>query len=244
MLLRHRKAARREEAESQAVVQEGRSLFEGLLDEHGAMPAEGVGKLFMFIGEHAAFQSAILSDLWVPMRLALAQGGKFIAEKNTSLMLHEGEKALYDAPAYLLKEVTDREMRGSYQGVSVPLGHGVRYRVGAARGHMVTIGSHWATADEGALTLTDTRVVYHGNRQTQEFRLDKLATLNVYEDAIAIGVTNRKTNSHFRVGTPELPAGLIQCAVSHLAEIVVLNLQFEEAHGLEDQRFEITHGEP
>jgi hypothetical protein len=148
-LWRRHKAAKRAEAESQAAVREPRSLFEGLLDQDGVLPVEGIGKLFMFMGEHRESRPAILRELWVPMQLALAQGGRFIAEDNTSLLLHEGEKALYDAPAYLLKEVTDRELRGASQGISVPLGHGVRYRVGSVRGQMVTIGSHWTTADEG-----------------------------------------------------------------------------------------------
>jgi hypothetical protein len=195
----------------------------------------------MYMGEHAEFRSAILSDLWVPMCLALSQGGRFIApEHGTSLLLQDGEHALYDCHAYLLKEVTDRELRGASQGVSVPLGHGVRYRAGAVRGHMVTIGSHWTTADDRALTLTDRRLVYHGDRQTIEFPLAKLATLDVYGDAIAVGATNRTTNSHFPVGTPELVAGLVHGAVGHLEHLVVLDLQFEEAKSPADQGFQIT----
>jgi hypothetical protein len=241
MFWRRRKAHKAEAAEQEAVVHEAHSLLESLLDGDGVLAPEGVGKLFMYMGQHNEFQSAILSDLWVPMCLALAQGGRFLAPENTtSLLLQENEHALYDCPGYLLKEVTDRELRGVSQGVSVPLGHGVRYRVGAARGHVVTIGSHWSTADEGALTLTDRRLVYHGERQTIEFPLAKLATLNVYGDAIAVGATNRKTNSHFRVGTPELVAGLIHGAVGHLEHIVVLHLQFEEANSLAEQSFRIT----
>jgi hypothetical protein len=241
MFWRRRKVHKAEEAERQAVLKEAHSLLESLLDSDGVLSPEGVGKLFMYMGEHDEFRSAILSELWVPMCLALAQGGRFLApERATSLLLQEDEHALYDCPAYLLKEVMDRELRGSSQGVSVPLGHGVRYRVGAVRGHMVTIGSHWTTADGGALTLTDRRLVYHGERQTIEFPLAKLATLDVYGDAIAVGATNRKTNSHFRVGTPELVAGIIHGAVGHLEHIVVLNLQFEEPKSLADQSFEIT----
>jgi hypothetical protein len=241
MFGKRRKAAKAEEARREVAVRDARSVFDGLLDADGALTPEGVGQLFMYMGERSDVRSAILSDLWIPMLLALAQGGRFIAADKTSLLLHEDESALYDCRAYLLREVIDRELRGSSQGISVPLGHGVRYRVGSARGHMVTIGSHWTDADEGALTLTGKRLVYHGERQTIEFPLGKLASLNVYGDAIAVGVTNRKTNSHFRVGTPALVAGLIQGAVSH-EDIVVMHLQLEEASGLSDQGFQITKG--
>ena len=239
MFWRRHKAEKAEEARREVALREARSFFDGLLDADGALTPEGLGQLLLYAGEHSEVRSAILRDLWVPMLLALAQGGRFIAEEKTSLLLDEDESAaLYDCPAYLLKEVVDRELRGSSQGISVPLGHGVRYRVGSMRGHMVTIGSHWTDADEGALTLTGKRLVYHGERQTIEFPLAKLAALNVYGDAIAVGATNRRTTSHFRVGTPELVAGLIHGAVSH-EDIVVMHLQFEEASGPADQKFEI-----
>jgi hypothetical protein len=62
---------------------------------------------------------------------------------GTTLILHKDETSLLDTPVALLKEVRDREFRGGSQGVSIPIGGGMRYRVGAVRGHMVTIGSHW-----------------------------------------------------------------------------------------------------
>ena len=237
---RRRKVDEAEKARRQAAVVEARSYFDGLLDESGVLSLEKLGELFTYVTEQKDFRSEIWGEVLVPMYLALAQGGQFIRADNTSLLLQDDEKALYDCPAYLLKETMEREMRGASQGISVPLGGGVRYRVGAVRGQMVTIGSHWTTADEGALTLTTRRLVYHGRRQTLAFPLDKLAGLNVYGDAIAVGATNRKSNSHFRVGTPELVAGLIQGAVSHREHVVVINLQFEEATSLADQRFEIV----
>jgi hypothetical protein len=57
---------------------------------------------------------------------------------------------------------------------------------------MVTIGTHWATADTGALTVTDQRVVYHGGRKTLEFLFTKLATINVYTDAIDLASPTAK----------------------------------------------------
>lgn len=42
--------------------------------------------------------------------------------------------------------------------------------------------------------MTHERVVYDGARKTLElFGFDRLATLNVYCDAIALGVTSRQT---------------------------------------------------
>ena len=72
-----------------------------------------------------------------------------------------------------------------------------------------------APADSGALPVTDRRAVYHGGRKTLEFPFAKLATLNVYTDAIDLGVTSRQATSSFAVSDPELVAGMIHAAVNH-----------------------------
>ncbi len=248
-----KKAEKRAEAEAQArreaaVVAEGSSLLQSQLDDDGVLDVDGMGKVLVYMAEQTEFGQAVISDLYVPMHLALAQGGRFLApgtfgEDTTSLILREDERALYDVQAYLLKEVADRQVRFVTQGISVPLGGGMRYRIGMGAASPVTLGSHWTDADEGVLTLTDKRLVYHGRRRTLEFRLDKFASLAVYGDAIAVGVTNRSGNSHFRVGTPEFVAGLIQGAVSHLGEIAVVQLQMSEPHDQEAKpKFEILPG--
>jgi hypothetical protein len=130
------------------------------------------------------------------------------------LLLKRGEVAYANESASLLKEVAQREFRGGSQGVSVPLGGGVRYRVGAMRGQMVTIGTQWQTADTRILTVTNQRVVYHGGRKTLEFAFAKLVALKAYSDAIDLGVTNRQSTSSFRVDDPEFVAGMILAAVT------------------------------
>ena len=124
--------------------------------------------------------------------------------------------------AFLKKRARNR------RGLSIPLGHGVRYHTSATRGHMVTIGTHWAPADSGRLTVTDKRVVYHGRRKTLEFPYAKLVTLNVYTDAIDLGVTSRQATSSFRTGDPQLLAGIIHAAVNHKDdEVTILRLVVE-----------------
>ena len=146
-----------------------------------------------------------------PVLLGLALGGNFVAVETT-LVLKSRESAVWEEQVELLKEVVDREYRGRSRGVSVPVGMGVRYRVGQSRGHLVTVGQHWETADTGMLTVTDQRVVYHGVRRTIEFPYKKLATLQAFIDAVSLGVTSRQTTSTFRTRAAELIAGLIHAA--------------------------------
>lgn len=168
-------------------------------------------------------------DIRDPVLLGLAQGGYFL-HCDTTLILKKDESALWNEPAALLKEVTDREFRGGSQGISVPIGGGARYRVGSMRGHMVTIGTHWTAADSGILTVTDKRIVYHGGRKTLEFLFAKLATLNVYTDAIDLGVTNRQSTSSFRVSDPALVAGMIHAALDRVdSDVTILNIKVVSA---------------
>jgi hypothetical protein len=77
------------------------------------------------------------------------------------------------------------------------------------------------------LTVTDTRAVYHGARKTLEFPFAKLASLNVYTDAIDLGVTSRQTTSSFRTSHADLIAGIIHGAISHQDHITILKIKSE-----------------
>jgi len=197
-----------------------------LPDGDGHVPIEDFQRFFQFVIDHDVNLGAIPSE-WRAVRLGMAQAGYFIG-MDTSLLLKHDESALFDASAELLKEVADREFRGGSKGVSVPIGHGVRFRAGSVRGHMVTIGTHWVSEDSGHLTVTDQRVVYHGARKTLEFPFAKLATLNVYTDAIDLGVTSRQSTSSFRIGDPELVAGMIHAALDWQdREVTIIKMRAE-----------------
>jgi hypothetical protein len=155
------------------------------------------------------------------IRLGLAQGGVFL-DVSADVLLREGEFAGLDVPVSLLEEVADRQYVGGSRGVSVPLGHGVRYHAASYRGHMESVGSHWVSADEGRLTVTNTRAVYSGTRRTLEFPYTKLVALNVFADAIALGVTSRQTTSTFATPAPGVIAAVIQSTIRHQPDGVTL----------------------
>jgi hypothetical protein len=217
------KAAKLAAAEAHQATEEARSMAADLPDADGHVSIEDFQRFFQFALDHNVDLSLIPNE-WRTVRLGMAQAGYFI-DPSTSLLLKRNECALFDARADLLKEVADREFRGGSRGVSIPLAHGVRLRTGAVRGHMVTIGTHWTPADSGVLTVTDRRVVYHGGRKTLEFPFAKLATLNVYTDALDIGVTSRQSTSSFRVVDPELVAGMIHAGLDwEDQEVTILKL--------------------
>ena len=60
------------------------------------------------------------------------------------------------------------------------------------------------------------------------WRLTKLAALNVYTDAIDLGVTSRQTTSSFGTSNSELIAGIIHGAISHQDDLKILDIRFED----------------
>jgi hypothetical protein len=195
-------------------------------DSEGVVSIDGFQHFVEFVTAHR-IDLASFPDVRTEVRLRLAQGGVFLPSEHTTLILKGDEASVLDTPVRLLKEVADREYVGGSRGFSIPLGGGVRYRAGAVRGHVVTIGSHWAVADEGMLTVTDRRVVYHGGRKTLEFPYSKLAALNVYSDAIDLGVTTRQSTSKFGTDWAALIAGIIQSAARYGEDLTILNIRFE-----------------
>jgi hypothetical protein len=222
MFKRHNEA-NVEHAAHEAAIRQARQRVAQLPDADGVISIEAFHEFLQSLMDQG-LDGASMPDVIAELRLGLAQGGCFIMSETT-LLLKKDEHCLLEVPAALLNEVTDKEFRGGSQGVSIPIGGGVRYRVGAVRGHVVTIGTHWSTADTGALTVTEQRVVYHGSRKTLEFPFAKLATLKAYTDALELGVTSRQTTSTFRVGDPTLVAGTIHAAHDHAGtDLTILRL--------------------
>lgn len=95
--------------------------------------------------------------------------------------------------------IEDRRGRGQWvgrsNGVSIPVGFGVRYRMGATRGHYQQ-GSPVPTAiDSGTLVATSQRIVFQGQKQTREALLAKLVAYRFEDDGVlSLSVSNRQKN--------------------------------------------------
>jgi len=122
----------------------------------------------------------------------------FGGDRTADIVLHQGETVFYTVTGCGLVE--ERRGPGHYQGASsgfsVPVGHtGVRYRVGATRGHYVQ-GSPVATAiDRGPVVVTSARVVFLGAHQTRECDFAKLIGVTHDDRAgeTTFSVANRQT---------------------------------------------------
>lgn len=155
---------------------------------------------------------ARFADLLRHLLIARVNDGRLPIVDGPRLMTKQGEEVHLEVHASLMKEVVHREYRGGSSGVSVPLGLGIRFNTGGFRGRSVVLGTSLQVADSGLLSVTDRRLVYHGQRKTQESRYDRLVSLEAYTDGIRVGVSNRQNASLYRV-----PSGAVVAAVVNAA---------------------------
>jgi hypothetical protein len=144
--------------------------------------------------------------------VARSNDGRLPELAEHRLLTPHGEVVHAEVEAALMKWSPLEEYRGASQGVSIRIAKGVRYRVGAQRGHLVTVGTQLDVADSGTLTVTDRRIVFGGRAKTLTFPYRNLATFEVYADGIQLGVTNRQATSLFRVASVDPLAALISAA--------------------------------
>jgi len=112
----------------------------------------------------------------------------------------------------MLKEVTIREYKGGYGGVSFRVAKGVRFNTGAVRGSMVPVGTEIQVADTGILSVTNKRAVFLGDKKTQEYKYDKLVGMKLFSDAITLQVSNRQNATTLGTPSPDLIAAYINAA--------------------------------
>jgi hypothetical protein len=109
-----------------------------------------------------------------------------------NLAVQPGEIFHLQVAATYYEEKAVRQYVGGSSGVSIPVGRGVRFRVGASRGQSVT--QHVLEADDqGMLAIGSRRIVFSGTRRNLSIPLSTIATVDVFSDGLRVGVPNRTT---------------------------------------------------
>jgi hypothetical protein len=137
-------------------------------------------------------------DKLIEVFTAAAKGEDSVA--NT-LMQKPGEIALWSGHAVFHETGrTPTRFVGGSSGVSIPIGGGIRFRVGAMQGTAVPGEAFQMDKDEGVVMLTTERLVFAGPIQTQEWNFDKLLMISTTPDEsdYFLSVSNRKTTSGVR----------------------------------------------
>jgi hypothetical protein len=135
---------------------------------------------------------AVYPALLEQAAVASINGGTLPEVASPHILAKKGEIVHYECAASLMKDVAVRQYQGGNSGFSFPIGHtGVRYRVGATKGHSVQVGTQLQVADIGLLSITNKRAVYSGTRKTLDMPYSKLVNLTAYLDGIQFHLSNR-----------------------------------------------------
>jgi hypothetical protein len=164
----------------------------------------------------AAFEA---NPIYTRFQVAKLNDGRLPVVDSPKLMAQKGEVVHLETSAALMKEVAIHEWRGGSQGVSFRVAKGVRYRVGAMRGHLVTVGTELQVADTGILSITSQRAVFLGERKTVEIPYSKLLGMNMFSDAISFSLSNRQNAPLIKLGmSTDVMAALLNAAIQESQE--------------------------
>jgi hypothetical protein len=168
------------------------------------------------IGPESITAQGLGADLLGRFLIARINDGRLPELAVPKILLKKGERAHLEVQANLMKEVVERETRGSYSGWSFRVAKGVRFSTGGYRGRSVVVGTHLAVADQGSLTLTSMRAVFCGLRKTVELPYSKLLSVNVFNDGIQFQMSNRQSAPLFRVPDGRVAAAVVNAAYQKL----------------------------
>ena len=155
-------------------------------------------------------------DLFFRLAIAKVNDGRLATIDEPHLMTNKNEVVHLETAAGLMKEVTVREFRGGTSGFSFPVTKGVRYRVGAFRGHSVVVGTKLEVADSGLLAVSSSRIIFIGQRTTLEIPFSKLVGFEVFSDGIRFNASSRQNAPLFKVENGHVIAATVNAAVQRL----------------------------
>ena len=129
------------------------------------------------------------------------------------LVLQKGEVCHWEEGAGLRVQRTKREYVGSYKSVSVPLGHGVRFKVGGFKGHPI---DHTELEDggTGVLHITNQRVCFTSLQRAVSIPFKKMVSVGGFENGFIVQTSNEKKPGIFVVRHPELTTHLLNLAAA------------------------------
>jgi len=160
------------------------------LEDQEIATLRGMQQAFGLSDEEVMFEEKIRPYLYVNMirnegalpSLSLPAG------PGTQVVLRKGETAHF-AHAAVLKEVKTVSLgyRGGSHGISFRIAKGVRYRVGAHRGHVIR-EQRLLEASRGTLVVTNKRLFLHPDpgRNPVSIPLNKILSYQCFDDGIAV----------------------------------------------------------
>jgi len=131
----------------------------------------------------------------------------------TSLVLLKGEVCHWEEQAGLLVQRTKRQYVGGSGGVSIPLGHGVRIRLGAFKAVPID-KTIYDDRGSGILHVTNQRICLTGQQESVAIPYKKVINFSGFENGFEVHTSSAKKPGIFLVPHPELTVQLVSLASS------------------------------
>lgn len=119
------------------------------------------------------------------------------------VITHKGETVLFATSATLSEDRTTTKHVGGSSGMSVPMGHGFRFRVGSYQGQTIR-SEHLTQIDRGNLIVTTQRLIFTGSKSTITIPVAKVLHTLLYKNGVDVRAENRKKREVFLCPQPLL----------------------------------------
>jgi hypothetical protein len=131
-----------------------------------------------------------------------------------NLVLKPKEIAVASSQATLCRYKTRTQYVGGSQGLSIPLGHGFRYRISSFRGHPIQTDV-LSQLDQGTLVITNQRLVFLGTKRDVSTPVAKLLQVEPFSNGIAVSREGKESRDIYLLPRPAYPLLYLQWVVSH-----------------------------
>jgi hypothetical protein len=139
----------------------------------------------------------------------------------SGLVLRKGETAYWSEPGAILEErVVRREYVGGSSGASFRVAKGVWVRSGSYRGH-VESEKGIVPISNGALILTNHRVIFHGDNKSIDAKWDHVVDVDYLWDGVRLSISGHSKPTLIRFNNrrnAEIVRKLISYIVAHVPD--------------------------
>jgi hypothetical protein len=133
---------------------------------------------------------------------------------STSLVLKRDEIPAAAVSASLCRYKTRTQYVGASHGLSIPLGHGFRYRISSFRGHPIQTES-LTQVDQGTLVVTNQRLVFLGSKRDISIPIGKLLQVEAFSNGVGIAREGKEAREIYLLAHPAYLVLFIHWVVSH-----------------------------
>jgi hypothetical protein len=131
-----------------------------------------------------------------------------------NMVLKRGEVAAASTDASLCRYRTRTQYVGGSQGLSIPLGHGLRYRISSFRGQPIQT-ELLTTVDQGMLVVTNQRLVFLGSKRDVSIPVAKVLQIEAFSNGLAIGREGKEARDIYLISHPAYITIFLQWVVAH-----------------------------